>query len=173
MTTRIALLLCLSLATDLRAQRVSDAVVGYADTPPAAQVSPAPAATSVGLRREPSTTAMIITGTLFAAGGAMAGAVAGESLERCEPGEEFCGVAGAVLGGIAGEILMLPIGVHVTSDQSSLGAKIRASWAATLAGAVLAGPTRGVSVLLIPPAQLFATILVEKRAIRRESRPGT
>ncbi len=171
--TRIPLLLSLSLVTDLRAQRISDAVVGYADTPAAMQVSPAPAATSVGLRREPSTTAMIATGTLFAAGGIMAGAVIGESLEHCGPGEEFCGLAGAVLGGIAGEVLMLPIGIHVISDQSTLGAKMRASWATFLAGTMLGGVTGGASVLLIPPAQLFATIFVEKRAIRRAERTGT
>lgn len=167
MKTTIALLLSLATAPGLHAQRLGDAVAGYGEMPAAPTVPDV-----VRLRPPPSTSAMVATGVLFAAGGIMAGAVAGQSLERCQTGDEFCGLGGAVLGALVGEVLMLPLGVHVTSDHSSFGAKIRASWAVMLAGFITAAPSRGASLLLIPPAQLWATIAVEKRAIRRAEGAG-
>lgn len=167
--TTIALVLSLATAPGLHAQRLGDAVAGYAEMPTAPT---APPPDVVRLRPPPSTSAMVATGVLFAAGGIMAGAVAGQSLERCQPGDEFCGLGGAVLGALVGEVLMLPLGVHVSSDRSSLAAKVRASWAVMLAGFITAAPTGGGSLLLVPPAQLWATIAVEKRAIRRAESAG-
>ena len=168
MKRHIALLLTAAITTDLHAQRLADAVAGYAALAAATIEAPG-ASVATGFQREPPTTSMIVTGTLFAAGGVMAGAVVGAELEHCSHQSEYCGFGGAVLGGLVGEILMLPLGVHISSDRSSLGTKVKASWAATLASAVLAGPTMGASIALLPAGQLFATILVEKRALRRAS----
>jgi hypothetical protein len=173
--TPIAILLSLTFATDLCAQRVADAVAGYSQPsqPPATATATVPATTSVGRYREPSTGSMVVTGMLFAAGGIMAGATAGAQMERCEPGQYFCGMGGAILGGMIGEIVMLPIGVHTSSDHAPLGRKVKASALIMLAGLAAAPVTGGASILLTPPAQLWYLVRQEKNAARREQALAT
>lgn len=170
MRTPIAILISLTFATGLHAQRVAEAVAGYTQpSPPSATASTTvPTTMSVGTFREPNTGSMVVTGMLFAAGGIMAGAAAGAELERCSDGEYLCGMGGAILGGMIGEIVMLPIGVHTSSDHAPLGRKVKASALIMLAGLVAAPITGGASILLTPPAQLWYVIRQEKKAAERE-----
>ena len=109
---------------------------------------------------------MVVTGALFAAGGIMAGAVVGAEMASCG-GDDWCDLGGAVLGALVGEVVMLPIGVHMSGDQATYGSKLRGSAAMMLGGLILAAPTGGLSLLFIPPAQLWYTIALEQRAARR------
>ena len=83
-----------------------------------------------------------------------------------EPGD-FCGLGGAILGAVAGEVLMLPAGIHVASANTSYGQKLLISSAVMLGGMVLAPVTAGISLLAIPPVQLGMLMAAENRAPER------
>jgi hypothetical protein len=76
----------------------------------------------------------LAVGSLFAVGGGIGGAYLGFGLEissGCDG--EFCGLGGAVLGGVAGLTFVTPIGVYlVGSSEGQTG-----SFAATLGGSAL------------------------------------
>lgn len=97
--------------------------------------------------------------------GIVGGAYIGASLEQCGPDEWFCGLAGGIIGGVAGSTIMIPLGVHLASRRhSSFAAKLGASALVFGASALLAYPTQGVSILVMPLGQLIATVAVEDKA---------
>jgi hypothetical protein len=82
-------------------------------------------------------------GSLFAVGGGIGGAYMGFALETSgDCGGEFCGLGGAILGGVAGLAFVTPIGVYMvgsSGDQTgSLGATIGGSVVGTLVGVAAA-----------------------------------
>lgn len=109
---------------------------------------------------------MVLAGLLFGTGGVWAGAIIGARMEKCT-GQYFCGFTGGLIGGIIGESIMLPIGVHASSHHSTLHAKVLSSLVVTAVGLAAAYPSRGMSLLFIPPAQLIATLAVEHKAAKR------
>ncbi|MGH7637611.1 MAG: hypothetical protein ACREOK_08155 [Gemmatimonadaceae bacterium] len=113
-------------------------------------------------------------GEMLAAGagaglvGIVGGAYVGASLEQCGPDEWFCGLAGGIIGGAVGSTIMIPVGVHLASRRhSSFAAKLGVSAAVMGVTALLAYPTSGVSILVMPLGQLIATVSVENNASRR------
>ncbi|HEV2146545.1 MAG TPA: hypothetical protein VGR37_03935, partial [Longimicrobiaceae bacterium] len=89
----------------------------------------------------------------------------------CE-GDEIC-LMPALVGAIVGETLGVPLGVHLAEGRRgsyALGALASAGiTAAGLAGFALLGdsgpPAQGIAVL-VPVAQLWASIAVERRTAR-------
>lgn len=111
---------------------------------------------------------MMGTGMLFAVGGIFAGAVAGAELScaNADP-DDWCELGGGLLGATIGEVVMLPLGVHIASDRSSYGRKLAVSSGVLLVGIALAPVTGGISLLATPPVQLLAVVGAERAAIRK------
>lgn len=160
----LALLLSPAIAD---AQRLTEARGGAApavDTASRATLSPTIDPTY------PRNGAMAFTGTLFAAGGIFAGGYIGAGM-ACggANGDDWCELGGAIVGALVGEMIMLPLGVHIASDRSSYGKKLLVSSAVMLGGMVLAPLTGGISLLAAPPLQLMTVMGVEKAAVARST----
>ncbi len=116
-----------------------------------------------------STPRMVVSGVLLGAVGMFAGGAVGYGVETsggCV--DEFCGLGGALLGGLVGETIGLATGVHLAGGKrGSLGAEIGGSFLFALLGVLVAIPTQGVGLLAIPPLQLWLTIRLEKAGARR------
>lgn len=116
---------------------------------------------------EPSAGWMLLGGVIGGAAGLVGGAYAGYKLERATgpwPGSSEYFPAGALWGAIAGESLLLPLGVHWGGGRR--GSYARAAFASvsvTGIGLLLAVPTSGVSMLLVPPVQLIASMTTQSR----------
>lgn len=153
----------LFMATSAEAQRLALSQSAAAAIPSHAG-HPSPAALAVP-QTPPSAPSMVVTGMLFGLGGIMAGGYVGADLAcaNARP-DEWCELGGAILGGLIGELVMLPMGVHVASDRTSYRRKLFISTATFLAGAVLAPVTGGATLLLAPPAQLALLVRAERRA---------
>ena len=105
----------------------------------------------------------------------MAGASIGYELEssRCSSGW-FCGIAGLVIGGAIGEVVGLPLGVHLANRRrGSYGKALLASLGVVAAGLLVAGLTeedaggRDLVLIAIPITQLAVTISIERATGRR------
>jgi hypothetical protein len=166
-TAPIALSLLL-LASRTDAQRVGDARSALATPAPVLELTSIPA--SMPVIRGERNGAMVTTGTVFAIAGFVGGAYAGASVECGGGGGEYCGFGGGVLGALAGEVLMLPMGVHHASSQTSYAEKLKLSFAMMLGGMILAPVTAGVSLLAIPPVQLAMIMRAENRALESQQR---
>lgn len=160
-TIALAMLL---LGATAQAQRLTESRAAIERTPPA------PAA---GIERpafEVPGGRMAATGTLFALGGVFGGAIIGAEMACSGPdAESLCELGGGIIGALVGEVVMLPLGVHLASDRSSYGRKLLVSSGVMLAGIVFAPVTGGVSLLLAPPIQLMTVMSTERNAVLRES----
>ena len=164
-TAPIALSL-LVLASVAQAQRVADTRFG-AVFPAAVTEAVASPVAMPSARSGRSNGSMVTTGTIFAIAGLFGGAYTGVAIECGNDGRAHCGGGGALLGALAGEVMMLPMGIHHVSNASSYPDKLKLSWAVMLGGMILAPVTAGLSLLAIPPVQLAMIVRAENRA--RES----
>lgn len=166
-----AALLSLGALSTAHGQRAAPPLSALrADAPVAAPAARrAPALQEV--ERPPSQAELVLGGVAAGALGTLLGATAGYALETslsgCE-GSDFCGVGGIVLGGAAGEVLALPLGVHQMNGRRGRYAEgVAATLLVGLAGIGLAtqleeaGPVMAVA---IPAAQLLAAVAVERRS---------
>jgi hypothetical protein len=118
----------------------------------------------------------ILGGAVAGAVGLVVGARIGYELECADgcPGD-FGGLGGTVLGGLTGEMLLLPVGVH-------LGNRRRGSFAADLTASLLSGSgalvfaafTDPDAIYIAPVIQLATTVFTERRGAkaRAERRVG-
>ena len=168
MKTTLLVLSCLLVASTADAQRLTDARGGAANSalPTGGLAAEAESARRVGDAGAARNAAMAGMGTLFAAGGLFAGAYVGAAAACGNSSHnDYCGLGGGLVGALVGEMIMLPMGVHYVSSQSSYGRKLLASSAVMLGGMALAPLTAGISLLAVPPVQLLAAMHVERRAI--------
>jgi hypothetical protein len=149
----------------------------HAASDPAAAT--APRIESLGPVQAAASTARLLTGGLIGGGtgllvGGLAGAVIGSN--RCtDPGnpDSCSGLEGLVIGGIMGEAVGIPLGVHLANRRRGrLGTSLAASvaLAAAGAGAVVWSDSREVALgvaAAVPAAQFAASILLERRTGRR------
>ena len=107
---------------------------------------------------------MAFTGAVFAAGGIFAGAVIGVKTACGGNSDDWCELGGGLIGATIGEVVMLPMGVHIAGGKVSYGRKLAVSSGVMLGGLLLAPLTGGVSLLMVPPVQLMMTVNMENRA---------
>ncbi|HET9452819.1 MAG TPA: hypothetical protein VFO66_00945 [Gemmatimonadaceae bacterium] len=107
---------------------------------------------------------MAFTGAVFAAGGIFAGAVIGAKTACGGNSDSWCELGGGLIGATIGEVVMLPMGVHIAGGKVSYGRKLAVSSGVMLGGLLLAPLTGGVSLLMVPPVQLMMTVNMENRA---------
>jgi hypothetical protein len=161
------LLLALATASPLWAQRIDDARVAVRlasnEMMPVHRtaVAVAPSRTSA------STGSMIVGGLIAGVLGTFAGAAVGVSAENCQRGGsddfDFCGLAGGLIGGLIGEAVGVPIGVNwVANGQGTLGKSIPASLGVSAVCLVAGFATGGMSLLMIPPLQIYTAIRAER-----------
>jgi hypothetical protein len=117
---------------------------------------------SVGTERQgASTAALLAAGIAGGAVGLVGGAYLGAALDH--GGSEYLPV-GAVIGGLAGETLLLPLAVHLANGRrGNLLNGTLLSVAAMGAGILFAAPTGAASMLAVPPVQLYLSITEEQR----------
>jgi hypothetical protein len=167
-TPTVVLSLLLLLASAADAQRVVDTRVP--PVVPAPLTNPVVELPALPPVRGERNGAMVTTGTVFAIAGLFGGAYAGAAMSCGSDGEDYCGIGGGLLGALAGEVLMLPMGMHHASSKSSYGKKLSISAATMLGGMILAPVTAGVSLLAIPPVQMAMIMRAENRALERQQR---
>ena len=124
--------------------------------------------------REPADTSvgqMLATATVAAVVGVVGGAYAGYKLEEphCENDAILCGLGGGIIGATVGSTVLIPAGVHVVGRHSSFVAKLGMSALMLAGAAAIAVPTHGIGALLMPPAQIIATVWIENRAARKHN----
>lgn len=106
-------------------------------------------------------------------GGALLGYVVDTGLTDCA-GEEWCGFRGVLLGGVVGEVMMLPLGVHLANrGRGNYGSGVAATALVGVGGLLVAagmGDVVPATALLVPAAQLVAAVTVEKSTARRKLR---
>lgn len=171
-----AVLLALAAASPAAAQRIAPPLSALRmDAPVAALVSHAPALQESGPYASDAALALggIAGGALGFFGGGLAGYTFETGLTGCA-GDEWCGFGGIVLGAVLGEMVMLPMGVHMANrSRGSYAPSLAMSLAVGLAGLVLAseaGEAAGVLVAAVPAAQLLAAIAVERGTAARKLR---
>lgn len=121
--------------------------------------------------REPGqarSTSMAFGGTVGGVTGFMAGALVASGLSR-NCGGEFCGLGAAFMGGLIGETLAIPLGVHLANrSQGNFGTALAGSVVSGAAALLLLDATdEGTFVLAIPLAQIVTSVLIEGRTMAR------
>ncbi len=153
------------------------------DAPGAAPIPylPAPAPYAPALQesvRHVSDATLSIGGVAGGALGFFGGGLLGYGVETglagCE-GEEWCGFAGILFGAVIGEMVALPLGVHMANrSRGSYAPGLATSIVVGLGGLALAGATGGIAAPLVVPAipiaQILAAIAVERRSAARKLR---
>lgn len=169
-----AVLLALAAPSPARAQWAAPPLAALrADAPPAPAARPAPALQEQ--ERLPSPAVLALGGIAGGMFGTVLGAAAGYALETtltgCR-GSDFCGLGGIALGGAAGEVLGLPLGVHAMNGRRGrYGEGVVVTLLVGLAGIGLAtqlpeaGPVMSVA---IPAAQLATAVAVERASGARK-----
>lgn len=162
LTIVLALLMCAGTA---QAQRLADLRPAAAQAT-AFREAPAPPvpATPQVYPKAPDGGSMSFTGAVFAAGGIFAGAVIGAKTACGGNSDDWCELGGGLIGATVGEVIMLPLGVHIASGKVSYRRKLAVSSGVMLGGIVLAPLTGGVSLLAVPPVQLMMTVGMERKA---------
>ena len=163
---------CATTAFPAEAQwRVASSFPPHPEGIPAAQPH-----SPIAARQQRPTELLVLGGVLGGGIGLVGGAFAGAGLEiaaGCD--HDYCGIAGGLLGAMAGEIILLPLGVHLANGrQGNYGYALLASAGSAAGGLLLslaAGALtgeEGIDVVLwaIPVAQLASSIVVERRTSR-------
>jgi hypothetical protein len=119
-----------------------------------------------------SVPAMAVVGAVAGAAGLFGGAALGSALgggnRIC--GDDPCGLVGGAYGAMAGEALLLPLGVHLVNHRrGSYGTSLLASLGAGAAAAALLNDVQA-GVVVVPLVQLTTAILVERATSRRSRR---
>lgn len=114
---------------------------------------------------------MFVGGAIGGAIGFFGGALVGLELAGGSAicGDDPCGLVGMIVGATVGEVIMLPLGVHVgNGKQGSYGAAFAASTAVAVGGLLLVGNTDiGEGAVVIPIGQIVAAMFAEKAARQR------
>ena len=128
-----------------------------------------PAGVSAWQRGDTNVGQMLATGTFAAVVGIVGGAYLGYKVEQPHCGHDapFCGLAGGIIGAAVGSTIAIPSAIHLVSQHSSYAAKLGMSALMLAGAAAIMVPTHGVGALLIPPAQIIATMWIEDRTARR------
>lgn len=160
----LSVLLGLATASPLSAQRLEETRVAMHVT--STELAPAHhSTTSVApSRTSASTGAMITGGIIGGVMGAFAGSVVGRQMENC-PDQNVgdCGIGGAVLGGLIGEAVGVPMGVNwAANGNGTLRKTIPVSLGVSAACLVMGFMTGGASILMIPPMQIYTAIRAER-----------
>lgn len=114
---------------------------------------------------------MFVGGAIGGAIGLFGGGLVGFELaggsDTC--GDDPCGFAGMIVGAAIGEIIMLPLGVHVgNGKRGSYGAAFAASTAVGVGGLLLlANVDLGEAAVVVPVGQIVAAMFAEKAAARQ------
>jgi hypothetical protein len=170
-TVLVASLAC---AAPLDAQRLDESRVEWrAPSSPEMQPLAAPRPRQTQLRAPGDVTGRVIPGLLGGVTGLLLGAVGGYALEQLTVGcsHDFCGFAGAVFGAWIGESVGMAKAVHRAGDkEGALGLGVLTNLGVGLAGAALANTTDGFTLLLTPPAQLWANIAVDMKTAEAKRR---
>lgn len=117
--------------------------------------------------------AMLVLGGIAGGGpGLFGGAALGYAIETgltgCEGGD-WCGIFGAFGGGLLGELVMLPLGVHLANGRrGSYGWTFAASTLAAGAGGLLSTGFGDADFMMfvVPALQIYAAVAVQKRTAR-------
>jgi hypothetical protein len=125
--------------------------------------------TGPALSRPAPMVQLVLGGIAGGALGLYAGAYVGYAVEETGVRADLWGrsseyvPAGALLGAIAGETLLLPLGVHLANGrQGKYWSSALLSAGVTAAGLLLAVPTAGISLLVIPVGQLYTSVRNER-----------
>ena len=108
------------------------------------------------------------TPTAILVGGGIVGGAAGLvggylATPEAWRGSEYA-PTGAIIGAVLGEALLLPLGVHLANEgRGDYRRSALISVGIAGAGLLLAVPTLGISLLAVPPIQLFQSIQAERR----------
>lgn len=113
--------------------------------------------------QHPSGPTLVFAGVTGMATGAIAGAIVGAGLAGCGGGEEDCGLAAGVYGGMAGMSLGIPLAIHlVNHSRGNFGRELALSGALFLGGITYASAAHDATALLIiPVAQIVGSIWLE------------
>ena len=165
---QFAMLGIVMLTSAVEAQQIDRARTGFAA---AATVDMGPVQLAVGDEGATTVGQMLASGTFAAVVGIVGGAYAGYKVEEPHCGDDafFCGLAGGIIGAAVGSTVLIPSGIHVVSQHSSFAAKLGMSALMLAGAAATAVPTHGVGALLMPPAQIIATVWIENRTARRHN----
>lgn len=177
-----AALLALAAVAPAGAQRAAaplSALRVYAPGAAPIPYLPTPAAYAPALQeseRHVSNATLSLGGIAGGALGFFGGGVLGYNVETglagCEG--EWCGFAGILFGAAIGEVVMLPLGVHLANySRGSYAPSLGMSLGVGLGGLLLASVAGEAATLLvpaIPAAQILAAIAVERRTAARKMR---
>jgi len=112
-------------------------------------------------------TARLVAGGLLGGGlglgaGALLGGLVGGGNKIC--GDDPCGLDEAIFGAIGGEVVMLPLGVHLANGRrGKYLPSLAVSAAIAGVGIVLSGNgDHGEVMVAVPVAQLVSSILIER-----------
>ncbi len=171
-----AALLALAAVSPAGAQRIAPPLSALrADAPAPAPAPYAPVLQDGGRFVSDATLALggVAGGAVGFFGGGLIGYTAETGLTGCA-GDEWCGFGGILLGAAVGEVVMLPMGVHLANrSRGSYAPSLGTSVAVGLAGLAVAsqaGEAAGVVVAAVPVAQLLAAIAVERGTAARKLR---
>jgi hypothetical protein len=163
----IALLTAAATSGVAQSQQLSASQVAFRHEMPST-TAPAASLPRVASRdSEPSTGGMVAAGILAGAAGLFGGGALGYAMESCGQDEWFCGLAGALIGGTIGSTVMVPLGVHRVGGHANYGAQLGVSLLVAVGSVVAAPITGGISLLVMPVAQIFTSIDMEHRAAAR------
>jgi len=111
---------------------------------------------------------LAFAGLFGALGGVTIGGFAGSRLEACRPYDEYCGLAGAVVGASIGSSFTVPLAVHLANQsRGNYGYSVLASAAVAAAGWLLADGTNDATPLLfIPVGQILVSTVIERHTTR-------
>lgn len=184
MLPRVALLVSftLGLAHEAHGQRlVPDRFASFALPRLESEGSPTPSTTFPDPLVQPNIGGPIAGGALGGALGLVGGYAIGYALgggNRDSCGDVFpCGAVPGVIGAMIGEIVLLPVGVHIFNDRRGHFAMDLFTSAGVGALGVLLAATvsegalsEGRALLVVPIIQLAATVAVERAAGRKDRR---
>ena len=159
------LVMLLAFATSAAAQR---RVERFASAPVASAPAPGVSIDDDDRRTAILAAGGVLGGVTLTAIGAMAGYVAGcgaDGLDPDMPEEDYCGFV-AFPGALLGEIVGVPVGVHLANrGRGSFGYDVLASAAAAVVGGgllVLTGEGAGVALPFVLAGQVATVIAVER-----------
>ena len=168
---RLTALLLLSLLpfAGLSAQSAQITTFARWSPPPVGGAVPTlrPAASSGGTSVLGMTAGGLIGGAVGFAGGALIGATLGGGNAIC--GDDACGLEEAAYGAIAGQSILLPLGVHIANGRrGNYGFSLITSVVIGAAGIVVVDATNdGSPFIVVPVLQLVSSILIERATSRR------
>ncbi len=108
----------------------------------------------------------LVGGAVGFAGGALIGGILGGGNAIC--GDDACGLEEAAYGAVAGQSILLPLGVHIANGRrGNYGFSLITSVVIGVAGIVVVDATNdGAPFIAVPVLQLVSSILIERATSR-------